>query len=485
MYITYVIYGSTALFTLFFITLFWNVLKNNKKQDREHSEYISNPPNSDELSIFSEALQIKTVASVEDSEIDPEQFERYKQFLSIHFPFIYTKLKVVWLNPFAFYIKWPGKKTDLNPVLLYSHFDVVPAEDEGWTHPPFSGTIENGLIWGRGALDTKNTMISSMLALEEMLMHGISPERSVYMACGGDEEVMGIRGAMKLAHHFEERGIEFAWMLDEGALIQEGMLKGLKQPVALIGTEEKGVINIKISCLKSPGHASMPTGHTAADIITRAVTNLEKQTFKPNLTPATKQFFIRQIPYVGFGHKLIFANLWFFKKLLFHMLNKSPSSASIIRTTMTVTMPKGSDKTNILPARAEVSINFRILPGESMESVLKEVKKRIGDNRVNISIMDKEECNNPVNTSQLNGPGYQAISQVLAHVAPDAVQLPFTANETTDSRKFSRICAHIYRFAPMKLNIEQLSLIHDTNERISFDNFALGLDFYRLLLQTI
>ena len=236
------------------------------------------------LERFASFVRLKTVTYNDFSRIDIKEHRKVEKFFKKNFPLTTAKLSMTKLNDFAYIFKWEGKNKSAKPVLLMAHFDVVPAQETGWDFPPFSGEITETEVRGRGTLDTKNSLTGILEAAESLLAEKFMPETTLYFAFGGDEEIMGLHGAVKIVKYFKERGISFGWVLDEGSIIAKGMLTMLNSPLALVGIAEKGFANVRLTAKAEPGHASMPPEHTASGLVSRAVYRMEKNPFPAHLS---------------------------------------------------------------------------------------------------------------------------------------------------------------------------------------------------------
>ena len=366
-----------------------------------------------------------------------------------------------------------------------AHFDVVPAQKEGWAHPPFSGDNADGQIWGRGTLDTKNSLMGILEAAEKLLTQKFTPETTIYFAFGGDEEIMGLHGAVEIVKHFKKQAISFNWILDEGSIIAENMLTMVDAPLALIGIAEKGFANIKLTARATPGHASMPPDHTASGLIARAVYRLERKPFPVSLTKTVRSFLQTLVPHVSFSFALVFSNLWLFGPLVKLIFKKSATTAAMVRTTQASTVLEGSTKDNILPDKAQAIVNVRILPGETKASILKRMQKIVHDSKVSVAFTSEEDASNPVAESDINGWGYKSLVKTVRRVYPQAITAPFLVTATTDSRHYKDIADNIYRFVPMVLTGKDLKKIHGFNESISVENYTLIINFFTELLRVL
>ncbi len=457
----------------------------NQKQTRKDTGQaaLSLPDGAAER--FSEIIRLKTVTYNDFSAIDMDEHRKMENFLKKNFPLATTKLHFKKLNDFAYIFRWEGKNSKAKPVLFMAHFDVVPAQEGEWTHPPFSGDIEDGKIWGRGTLDTKNSLMGIMEAAEKLLAEGFTPETTLYFAFGGDEEIMGVHGAGEIVRSFTEEGISFSWILDEGSIITKNLLTMVSSPLALIGIAEKGFANVELTANAVPGHASMPPRHTASGLISRAVCRLEQKPFPVHLTKTVRSFLQALIPHVSFSLAFIFSNLWLFGPLIKIIFKKSPTTAAMVRTTQAATVLDGSKKDNILPDTARAIVNVRILPGETKETVLERMKKIIRDPQIHIAFTSKKDASNPVTESHTSGSGYRAIETAVRKIYPDVVVAPFLVTATTDSRHYKAITDDIYRFVPMELTGNDIKKIHGFNESISLENYTRIVTFFEQLMKTL
>ncbi len=437
------------------------------------------------LNRLSKFIQIKTVTYNDFSMIDMKEHKKVEGFFKKNFPLCTKTLDFKKLNDFAYIFQWKGRDESKKPVLFMAHFDVVPVQDEGWDYPPFCGEIKNGHILGRGTLDTKDSLLGILESAEKLISEGFFPESTIYFAFGGDEEIMGLQGAVKIVEYFKSQNINFDWILDEGSIIANNMLSMSDKPLALIGIAEKGFANVRLIAQGEPGHASMPPEHTAAGLIARAVYKLENNPFPVRLTKTVREFLKSLIPHVSFFLAIVFSNLWFFAPIVKILFKKSPKTAAMVRTTQAATILKGSKKDNILPDKAEAIVNVRILPGENKLDILKRMKSVVKDPQVIVEFMNENDASNPVHESDSNGIGYTLIKNTVNKVYPEAVVSPFLVTATTDSRHYKDITDNIYRFVPMVLTGEDLKKIHGFNESISIENYTLIINIFTELMKTI
>ncbi|MCK5199207.1 MAG: M20 family peptidase [Spirochaetales bacterium] len=457
----------------------------NSEAKEQSSHNIEFSLSEESIKKLVKAIQLKTVSFSDRTLIDMNEHRKFNSYLEENFPLAHKHMEKTALNDFAYIFKWKGKNSNTKPVLFMAHFDVVPVQTEGWKHSPFSGDIEDGILWGRGTLDTKNSLVAVMESAEILLTEGFEPERTIYFAFGGDEEISGIEGAIKTVEFLKKKGTHFEWVLDEGSIIAKNMVSMTEKPLALIGVAEKGFANILLSASGTGGHASMPPKHTASGYIARAVTRMEGKPFPTTLSGTVSHFLRSLIPHTGFPAAVVLSNLWLFKGLIKLIFKKSPATAAMIRTTQAATVMKGSEKDNILPDRAEAIVNIRIIPGENTKKVLKRVKKIVCNKEVDVRYMDEAFISDPVPESDINGHGYRLIKEAVGAVYPDAVAAPFLVTVSTDSRHYREITDNIYRFSPMMLTPEDLKTIHGVNESISLENFGKMIQFFKVMMRNL
>lgn len=443
-------------------------------------------PSSATAAKLSQAIQHRTVSFLDHERIECGEFSRWEGFLREQFPVIHSKCTKTKLSDYAYVYHLQGSDPELQPVAYHAHFDVVPAEDssEEWTHPPFAGEISDGFVWGRGAIDEKGLLISLWQALEELLGEGYTPTRSLYFCLGGDEEVGGAVGAKRIAGYLAELGVRFACLFDEGAFVTEGLVPGASVPVALIGTAEKGHLNVRLSVRSAGGHSSMPPSRTAVGILGEAVARLERHPFRLRITPLVASFFRGLSSTAGFLPSIVLKRPVLFAGLLKVVFSRRPETTAMLRTTQAPTVLRGSAAENVLPDRAEAVVNLRILHGDSIPTVIERIKRIVADPRVSIEPLPGSDLNDPVEATQENSWIYERFVESIREIFPDAVPVPFLVVGTTDSRHFKAMSDAILRFVPFRVDSELLSTMHNVNERVSIENLETARNFYRRLLRS-
>ncbi|WP_281291528.1 M20 family peptidase [Myxococcus llanfairpwllgwyngyllgogerychwyrndrobwllllantysiliogogogochensis] len=433
---------------------------------------------------LSGALRLKTVAASEGVPADAEAFAALHAYLAEHFPRVHAELKREVVGAHSLLYTWQGTDASLRPMMLLGHLDVVPVTpgtEGAWAHPPFDGVVADGFVWGRGSLDDKGSVLAQLEAVEALLAAGEKPRRTVLLAFGADEEVGGREGAVVIAKRLQERGVRLESVLDEGGVIMSGTVPGVSAPVALVGTSEKGFVSVVLSVKGEGGHSSMPPPSTAVGVLARAVSRLEAAPMPTRLQGGSRELFTRVGPEMPFGMRLLFANLWLTEPLVVRRLTASPTTNAAVRTTTAVTVFEGGVKDNVLPASARAVVNFRILPGDSVEGVLSHVRATVDDSRVEVGTLDFQSEPSPV--SPTDSESWRELERSLRQVFPDVLVSPYLNVAATDSRHFVGLSDNVYRFFPAHLRREDLARIHGKDERIAVTAYADAVRFYAQYLR--
>lgn len=477
-------YGIIVFILILISALFLNTLRFRKKNRRLIRPYpFEITP--EVIQKFKKAISIKTVTHSDYEKNNLIEFQKFQHFIREMYPTVSSRLEMNFLSDYSCVISWTGRKKSLKPVLLIAHYDVVPVVEDEWSVNPFEGVEKEGFIWGRGTLDTKNTLTAILESVEVLLNEGFVPDRTVYMAFGGDEETQGTEGAGRISTYFKEQEIEFDWLLDEGGVVAENSFSMVQKPLALIGISEKGYVNLKVSSKGQGGHSSMPPAHTAAGLVSRAVSIIENNPFRASITPTIRAFLLGITPEVSFPIAIIMANHRLFAPIIKFLLLKNPSSAALIRTTQAVTIMSAGTKENVLPSSAEAIINYRILPGESVSSVLKRTQNLLKNKKVQVEVLNENDSNDPIEESSINTEAFHLIDEIIQGVFPGSLTVPYMMTGATDSKHYKNICDNIYRFSPMSLSSDEISLIHSADERISVENYKKAIQFYITVLKNI
>ena len=430
------------------------------------------------------ALRIPTVSTEDPRDRPAEAFSALHAYLAATFPRAHTALEREVVGRDALLYTWRGQDGRLPPVVLMGHIDTVPVEagaESAWTHPPFSGTIAGGYVWGRGALDDKMTVAGILEAVEALLRAGLRPRRTVYLAFGADEERGGEEGAALIAARLRDRGVAPGLVLDEGGAVMHDTVPGVKAPVALVGIAEKGFATLELVARAEGGHSMAPPPHTAVGLLARAVGRLEEHPMPADLRGATAALLDHAGPEMAFGMRVLFANRWLFEPLLVRRLAANPNTNAAVRTTTAATIFEGGTKDNVLPIRARARVNFRILPGDSVAAVRRHVEEVVADPAITVTVLDPAAEPSPV--SPTDSDGWRLVERTVRQAFPDAVVAPYLVTGGTDARHFAPLTPNVYRFAPTRLTLDDLKRVHGTNERLSVASYAELVRFYAQLLR--
>ncbi len=412
------------------------------------------------------------------------EFRAFEEFLRREFPLVSGGMQWEHPGPLALLLTWePADPHNTPPaILLYAHYDVVPAgPDAGWSHPPFSGELDDGFVWGRGTLDDKGTLLGILEAAEALLAEGFRPRRTVYLAFGGDEETTGRFGAAAIAAALAARGVRLSCVLDEGSHI--GELSFIDRPVAMVGVAEKGFANVELVVEGRAGHSSVPGRGTSAGALAAVVAAVERTPSPARLTPTVRQFFRALAPHSAglLGRGLRFPRaLWL---ILRQRLSADPTMDALIRTTRAVTILRAGEKENVIPHLARAVINLRLLPGETSQSARERIEKIARRNvpkgfTLKTDFLEGTTRSEPVPETRPDPALWKIIEESIREICPSAIVAPFLVVVYTDSRKFVDLTACIVRLLPMRLDSGELARIHAFDERISLENYGRMIRFY-------
>ena len=410
---------------------------------------------------------------------DVNKFLDFHKTLEELFPHVHkTCEKHVFNGSLLF--KWSGTG-EHEPILLMSHQDVVEANGV-WEHEPFSGDIdETGRVWGRGTVDTKASLFCFLKAVDELIADGFTPACDVYLASSCTEEWSG-DGAPATVAYLKEQGVHLSFLIDEGGMIIEEPIAGVKGIYGMVGVVEKGYGDLKFTARSSGGHASAPGKNTPLIRLGKFMSETEKHyPFTSKFSATVEEMFKRVTPNMNFGMKIIFANMWLFKPLLKKLLPViSPAAGAMLRTTLAFTMAKGADGLNVLPQEAYVTGNMRFIPHQPNEesiSIITELAKKY-DIETEVIYQD-----DPCPVVDFKSDAFHLIEEVASEVYPGVGICPYVMTGGTDAKYYSDVCDNCLRFAPLYIDQQQYASIHGLNENIFQGALPLGVDFYKKIIQ--
>ncbi len=427
-----------------------------------------------------ELLICKTISYKNSALEDDAEFEKLVGKLPRLFPAFYSKCPLITFEGRGLLFKWAGKNHD-KPSVMMSHYDVVPVNDEGWSKPAFDGVLEDGVLWGRGALDTKVTMNAALCAAETLIKQGFVPENDVYFAFSGSEEINGV-GAIHIVNYFKEQGITPDLVVDEGGGVVENVFPGVKQPCGLIGIAEKGLLEVEYKVKSAGGHASAPKPHQPVVELAKAISAVNDKPFKSHLTKPVKEMFDTLGRHSNFLYKMIFANLWIFGGLLNVICKKSGGEINaLVRTTTAFTQMNGSNASNVIPPEASIVSNMRLNPEDTIDTAMAYLNKTVNNDRVTIEFI---QGINPSVISKTDCSAYEKVASALASTWRGALVAPYLMVQCSDSRHYGAISKHVYRFSAMDLTSEERATIHGHNECIRVEAIHRSVEFYIRLIRS-
>ncbi|MFO1329783.1 MAG: M20 family peptidase [Rubrivivax sp.] len=431
------------------------------------------------------AVRARTVSGLLDPAGVAPEFDTLHALLRQRYPLVHATLQREVIGAHSLLFTWKGSDAQLKPVALMAHQDVVPiapGTETLWKKPPFSGEVSDGFVWGRGTLDDKSNLITQLEALELLLKAGVKPRRTLYFVFGHDEEVGGARGVVPIVQLLQQRGVRLDWVLDEGLAITQGVMPGVQAPVALVGLAEKGAVSLKLATTAPPGHSSMPPGpgQSAVGRLAGALARLDAQPLPGGIQGAAAEMFEAVAPELPFGQRLALSNLWLTRPLVERLLSGGAATNAMMRTTTAMTLLNAGVKDNVLPGRAEAVVNFRILPGDTVESVQATVKRIVADDGVEVTVLGSGF--NPSRLSTSRSDSFRFIERTVREVFPDAIVAPGLMLAGSDARHFDGISDASYRFMPIRFDSADLQRPHGTDERIAVDQLVDMVRFYHRLL---
>ncbi|MBQ4617179.1 MAG: M20/M25/M40 family metallo-hydrolase [Clostridia bacterium] len=425
-------------------------------------------------------VRCRTVSFADSSLEDDAEFEKLIGLLPKLYPHVFETCTLTRLPDRALLFRWKGKRSDA-PTVLMAHYDVVPVDENGWDKPPFEAVLEDGVVWGRGTLDTKVTLNGVLFAADHRIAEGFVPENDVYFSFSGGEEING-NGTVHIVDYFEEHGIEPALVLDEGGAVVENVFPGVTVPCGMIGVAEKGMMNVRFTAKSDGGHASAPKPHTPVGALAQACCAVESHPFKAHITPPVAALFDTLGRHSTFAYRLIFSNLWLFKPILDAICKSSGGELNaLMRTTVAFTQMDGSAAPNVIPPEASMVANMRLNPEDTVDSALARLRKTIDNDAVQIELMYGM---NPSRVSHNDGEAFDRVAKAVLSTWKGCIVSPYLMVQCSDSRHYGRISDRVYRFSAMDLTSEERATIHGHNERIRVETLCRAVEFYIRLLGT-
>jgi carboxypeptidase PM20D1 len=463
---------SVVMISLASLSIFNAVMLSSKQLASERLERLNL---SDEVfQNLSKAIQYPTISFGEEVPVDSITFIGFHKFLEATFPLTHATLSLEKINTYSLLYTWEGSEASKKPIIFMSHQDVVPVDEptlKDWEADPFEGKISKTDIIGRGSMDDKASLIALLEAVELLLEESFKPSQTIYLAFGHDEEVGGSKGAAEIVKYLKSKDVQAVMTLDEGGFLAENMVPGIDKPIAMVNLAEKGFASFNLIVKTQGGHSSQPPKENTIGMLAQAIVNLENNQLPYKLVkPIDYQF-----EYIGaelpFLKKLAFANPWLFEKRILESLNA--------HTTTAPTIIQGGVKNNVIPTVALATINFRILPGETIASVKQHIEKNISNK---IEVVPVGFLTNPSPVSRIDSEAYAILEKTIRSIFPNSIVVPGLVGGGTDARYFYEISDDVYRFYPIRVQPESMTRLHGIDEKISKDNYKEIIEFsYHLI----
>lgn len=427
------------------------------------------------------AIRIPTV-STNDGSAPAPVLDGFHAFLAQSFPRVHATLRREVVAGHSLLFTWPGRDPNAPALLLAAHQDVVPIDpgsERKWTHRPFDGVVAGGFVWGRGTIDNKGSLMAILEAVERQLARGVKPRQTVYLAFGHDEE-RGGSGAKAMAALLRQRSARIGLALDEGFAVLDGVLSFVARPIAVIGTAEKGYVSVELSATGKGGHSSMPSPDNAAAKLARAVDRIATNQMPTRIEGLAGQLLDALAPYSGTPMRVAFTNRWLTAPLIERQFLASPDTAAMLRTTTAPTILRAGAKDNVLPQSATAVVNHRILPGDTIESVL--AHDRDLAREVSVAVRALPGGHDPSRPADTNGADYKRLAATIRALYPQAPIAPGLVLGATDGRSYEGLARSVLRFTPIVMRKDDLARFHGNDERLSIDNYMRAIAFYERLI---
>ena len=425
---------------------------------------------------LAQLVRCRTVSFDDHSKEDDAEFRKLLDLLPGLYPKVFKICEYTELADRGILFRWKGRSGGAaDPAVLMAHYDVVPVEPDKWERDPFGAEIIDGVMWGRGTLDTKVTFNGILFAAETLIGQGFVPEDDVYFAFSGQEEINGT-GAVNIVNWFKDKGITPSLVLDEGGAVVEDVFPGVKGACGLIGIAEKGLMNVTFRLDTNGGHASAPAPHTPVGRLAAACCAIENKPLPSHFTEPVLKMFDTLGRHSTFLYRMIFANLWCFRPVLDIICKKSGGELNaLVRTTTAFTQMSGSKANNVIPPSASMTANVRINPADTSKSVIEYYKSIIKDPDIKIEALVEAE---PSRIATTDCPGWERVVNAVKGTWKGCLVSPYLMVQCSDSRHYDAISGRTFKYSAMDLTSEERKMIHGNNERIRLEALHRAVEFF-------
>ncbi|GMM33563.1 hypothetical protein DASC09_008880 [Saccharomycopsis crataegensis] len=476
------------------------------------------------------AVKIPTEVTEEWRDIYGEHFKPFgdlHQYLADTFPKVHANLKLDKVNTYGLVYTWEGSDSDLKPILLTAHQDVVPVEwatEDKWSYHPYSGYYDGEFVWGRGSSDCKNLLVGLLETMELLLEEGYQPNRTLVLGFGYDEEAMGDLGAEQIAGFLEDRygKDSFYAVIDEG---NSGFFKTEDVFLAIIATGEKGYVDSHITLRTPGGHSSVPPDHTSIGILSQLVNEIEDTPFEPILSNINPHFGYLQCfaSHSNNIDKSLKSNILKAgmdseaNAAIVKFLHEDIATRYYIQTSQAIDIIQGGIKSNALPESVTIVVNSRI----SVDSNVEETVDKLTTNVLKVAeefdlgVVVDEKIIRPITdngyfnytatapleaapSTPWSGDVWDTFTGSLRFFYEDVmysdqfdgkpvISTPGMSTGNTDTKSYWNLTSNIYRYMPgeMQDDAEMSGGIHSVNENASMEAHLNVIAFYYLYLRNI
>ena len=424
-------------------------------------------------------VRIPTISDRDPSRVDTATFDRLLTELRTQFPLLHERLDLTRVGTHGLLFHWAGRAAE-RPVVLMAHLDVVPVDESApWQQPAFAAEVVDGAVWGRGTLDDKGCVTAVCEAVERLLEAGHEPAQDVWLSFGCDEEVSGT-SALAAVEELARRDVRPWLVLDEGGAVAHEAFPGVRRPVAAIGVAEKGTTSVELRVEGRGGHASTPARNGPTAKLARAVLRIDRSPMPARVPETTVEMLRRLAPHLPIPLRSVMSRADRIQPLLARALSAAgPEAAAMARSTFAVTTLEGSPALNVIATSAVAGVNIRVMPGDTVEDALAHLRRVVRAEDVAITVVERGEASPVSPVDEV----FEHLAGLVAEHFPDAVVTPYVQTGATDSRHFTRITDHVYRFAPFRMTAAQRRAVHSYDEHLDVDAFVAGIDWYQALVE--